>query len=124
VSPELASVSVERHEDVQVVRVAGEVDISNASRLEADISDVVPNDATGLVIDLSDTHYLDSAGIRMLFELHGRLEDRRQRLGAVVPADSLIRGALVVTEVDKALLIRETFNDAMAAVRSGERPGE
>jgi anti-sigma B factor antagonist len=118
---ELASVMVESHGDVQVVRLAGEVDISNAVRLEADISGVVPNDAAGLVIDLSDTNYLDSAGIRMLFELHGRLSDRRQRLAAVVPEDSLIRGSLLVTEVDQALALCQTLDEAITAVR-GEQP--
>jgi anti-sigma B factor antagonist len=120
---ELANVIVETRGDVQVVRLAGEVDISNALRLQADISAIVPNDAAGLVLDLSATDYLDSAGIRMLFELHGRLSDRRQRMAAVVPEDSLIRGSLRVTEVDRALALRPTLGEAVTAVR-GEQPGD
>ena len=120
---EIASVMVEKHGDVHVARVAGEVDISNAKRLEADISAIVPNDAAGLVLDLSDIEYLDSAGIRMLFELHGRLSDRRQRLAAVVPNDSLIRGSLLVTEVDQALALRPALDEAIAVVH-GEQPGD
>jgi anti-sigma B factor antagonist len=114
---ELASVMVETREDVQVVRLAGEVDISNAGRLETDIAAIVPNDVAGLVLDLSDTGYLDSAGIRMLFELHGRLSDRRQRLAAVVPEDSLIRGSLLVTEVGQAVVLCQTLDEAIDAVR-------
>jgi anti-sigma B factor antagonist len=117
---ELATVMVETQGDVQVARVAGEVDISNATQLQSDISGIVRNDAAGLVLDLSNIHYLDSAGIRMLFELHGRLSDRRQRLAAVVPGDSLIRGSLLVTEVDQALTLCPTFDDAVAAVRGGQ----
>ena len=120
---ELASVMVEKHGDVQVARLAGEVDISNATRLTGDIAAVVPNDAAGLVVDLSDVQYLDSAGIRMLFELHGRLSDRRQRLAAVVPDDSLIRGSLVVTEVSQALAVHPTLDEAIGAVH-GEQPGD
>jgi anti-anti-sigma factor len=120
---ELANVIVERRGDVQVARLAGEVDISNAKRLQSDIAAIVPNDAAGLVLDLSDTGYLDSAGIRMLFELHGRLSDRRQRLAAVVPEDSLIRGSLLVTEVDQALALRPTLDEAIASVRGGQ-PGD
>jgi anti-sigma B factor antagonist len=120
---ELANVIVETRGDVQVVRLAGEVDISNALRLQADISAIVPNDAAGLVLDLSATDYLDSAGIRMLFELHGRLSDRRQRMAAVVPEDSLIRGSLRVTEVDRALALRPTLGEAVTVVR-GEQPGD
>ncbi len=118
--PELASVIVERHDDVQVVRLAGEVDISNAGRLEEDISRLVPNDAAGLVLELSDTQYLDSAGIRMLFELGQRLNGRRQALAAVVPDDSLIRHSLMVTEVDQAIGLTGTLDEALERIRSGD----
>jgi anti-sigma B factor antagonist len=118
---ELASLIVDRHEDVQVVRLAGEVDVSNARRLEEDISEAVPNDAAGLVLDLSDTGYLDSAGIRMLFELAERLEGRRQSLALVVPEDSLIRHSLTVTEVAQAMGLHSAPDQALEAVlRSGQ----
>jgi anti-sigma B factor antagonist len=116
---ELATVIVERNDDFQVVRVAGEVDISNAGKLEEGISEAMPNDAAGLVIDLSDTAYLDSAGIRMLFELRQRLSGRRQSLAVVVPRESLIRHALVVTEVEQVLPIHPTLADALEALRTG-----
>ncbi|HEX6458379.1 MAG TPA: STAS domain-containing protein [Thermoleophilaceae bacterium] len=116
---EMASLIVERHDDLPVVRLAGEVDISNASRLERDISDVAPNDDPGLVLDLSETEYLDSAGIRILFELAERLNGRRQRLALVVPDESLIRHSLLVTGVDKAIALRDTVSGAIEAVRTG-----
>jgi stage II sporulation protein AA (anti-sigma F factor antagonist) len=110
---ELATMSVERLGDVHVVRLVGEVDISNAAALEEDISDAVPNDATGLVLDLSDTRYLDSAGIRMLFELARRLDGRRQSLVLTVPGDSLIRHSLIVTEVEQAMGLENSQDDAV-----------
>jgi anti-anti-sigma factor len=114
--PELATVIVERRDSVQLVRIAGEVDISNAGQLEDEISDAVPNDALGLVLDLSATSYLDSAGIRMLFELAERTEGRRQSLAIVVPGDSLIRHSLAVTEVEQAMSVYGTTADAVAAM--------
>jgi len=116
---ELAKLAVERHAEIQVVRIAGEVDISNAGKLEADISDAVPNDAAGLVIDLSDTGFLDSAGIRMLFELGQRLGGRRQEVAVVVPPESLIRQSLVIVEVEQALPMHDTLDDAVDALRRG-----
>ena len=115
---ELASVLVERTGEIQLVRLAGEVDISNASALEGEISDAVPNDALGLVLDLSDTRYLDSAGIRMLFELKLRLGGRRQSLAAVVPCESLIRHALEITEVNQAIEIHATVVEAVDSLRT------
>jgi anti-sigma B factor antagonist len=116
---DLATVIVERHGELQVVHLAGEVDISNAGTLEDHISEAVPNDATGMVLDLSDTGYLDSAGIRMMFELGQRLAGRRQALAVVVPRDSLIRHALVITEVEQALPLYDTLDEAVEALRTG-----
>ncbi|HKN95163.1 MAG TPA: STAS domain-containing protein [Thermoleophilaceae bacterium] len=116
---EMATAVVERNDGMQVVRLAGEVDMSNAARLEMDISDVAPNDDPGLVLDLSETEYLDSAGIRMLFELAERLGGRRQTLVLVVPPDSLVRHSLEVTEVDQAIAMRHTVGEAIEAIRTG-----
>lgn len=116
---DLVNVMVERRGEVQVVSVAGEVDISNAARLEEDISDAVPNDAAGLVLDLSDTGYLDSAGIRMLFELGERLSGRRQSVVLVVPRESLIRHSLVVTELEQAMPMHDSLDEAVAALATG-----
>ena len=115
---ELATLVVERQGELQVVRLAGEVDISNAGKLEENISDAVPNDAAGLVVDLSDTGYLDSAGIRMLFELGQRLGGRRQSVAVVVPPDSLIRDTLVITELELSVPMHGTLDDAVEALRA------
>jgi anti-anti-sigma factor len=115
---DLATVIVERQGEVQVVRLAGEVDISNADGLEDHISAAVPNDAAGLVLDLTDTDYLDSAGIRMLFELGARLDGRRQLLGLVVPESSLIRHSLTIVEVEQAMGVHDSLDEALAALGS------
>ena len=120
---EIASVMSERREEVQLVRLAGEIDFSNAAKLETDISEAIPNDVAGLVLDLSETHYLDSAGIRMLFELRERLEGRRQSLVAVVPDGSLIRPTLLITAVDQAVDLCDSVDDALAGLRSSRPPG-
>lgn len=117
--PELASLSVERDGAVQIVHLSGEVDISNAGPLEEHISDAVPNDVTGLVLDLSETQYLDSAGIRMLFELAQRLAGRRQSLAVVVPPDSLVRHSLVVTELEQAVPMHDSLDAAVDALGTG-----
>jgi anti-sigma B factor antagonist len=119
---EQAGLELEQREHVQVAHLSGEVDMANASKLESQIARAVPNAALGLVLDLSDTRYFDSAGIRMLFGLHERLSGRRQALRAVVPQDSLIRGALLVTEVDRLVPLHATLEEALAAMGDGAPP--
>jgi anti-anti-sigma factor len=121
---ELATVIAERRGEVELVRLAGEVDISNASALEREISDAMPNDAAGLVLDLTETQYLDSAGIRLMFELHERLSGRRQSFAAVVPEDSLIRHALKIAAVDRALEFHDSVVEAVDSLRSAAGRGD
>jgi anti-sigma B factor antagonist len=118
----LARLTLEKREEIQVAHISGEVDIANASTLESEISDTVGNTALGLVVDLTETEYFDSAGIRMLFELRKRLTGRRQSLRVVVPRQSVIITALLVTEVDQIIAIDETVDESLAAIAQDGRP--
>ena len=69
-----------------LVRVLGEIDMSNAHELGTAIGDAVPKDATELVVDLTGTTYLDSVGIAMLLRLANRLRSRRRAMLVLVPA--------------------------------------
>ena len=91
---QLARLNIERQENSLVVRLEGEVDVSNAASVEREIIAAIPNTTAGLVIDLSDVDYMDSSGIRMLFVLHRQLEQRGQRLRAVVPDTTPIKHVL------------------------------
>ena len=95
----LAELRFEPEGDVVIARVEGEVDGSNAAALRASLSEQVPNTALGLVLDLSDTSYLDSSGIQLLFELAAQLRTRRQHLRLVVPDNSPMRRVLELCDV-------------------------
>jgi anti-anti-sigma factor len=77
-----------------VVRLLGDIDLSNADALAEAAEDAVPNSAEGLVLDLSGVTYLDSTGVRLVFRLARRLGDRQQALRLVVPEGSRIRRVL------------------------------
>jgi anti-sigma B factor antagonist len=118
----LARLTLETRDGIQLAHISGEVDIANAATLESEISDTVSNTAVGLVVNLSETDYFDSAGIRMLFELRKRLTGRRQSLRVVVPRQSVIITALLVTEVDQIIAIDETVDESLAAIAQDGRP--
>ena len=86
--------------DAVLARVSGEVDLSNATSVREQVFDAVPNSASALVLDLSETRYLDSSGVRLIFELAERLRNRGQGFELVVPEDSLIKRVLLLTKVD------------------------
>jgi len=53
----------EWHGDVPVARIAGEVDASNVDDVRNRLRSLLTNRSVSLVVDLSATSYLDSAGI-------------------------------------------------------------
>jgi anti-anti-sigma factor len=111
---ELARVDIERQEHSLVARLQGEVDASNAASLERDIVAAIPNTAAGLVLELSEVDFMDSSGIRMLFVIHGQLEQRGQRVRAVVPDTTPIKHVLDTLGVGTLIPLDAELSAALA----------
>jgi anti-anti-sigma factor len=108
-----------REEDsVPVCAVRGELDASNVDVALARILEAVPGDAPGVAVDLTDTTYVDSAGVRVFFELARRLRERRQQLRMVVPPEGIVRRVLLLTALGDVVPFDDTLGDAVGAVRS------
>jgi anti-anti-sigma factor len=99
----LEELSFEVRGDIVLARLGGEVDLSNVQFVKEQLLDAVPNTATALVLDLCDTGYLDSSGVRLIFELLERLGSRGQQLGLVVQPDSIVDRVLTLTEVHRVV---------------------
>jgi anti-sigma B factor antagonist/stage II sporulation protein AA (anti-sigma F factor antagonist) len=112
----IADVVIETRELGPIVHVRGEIDLSNAETIRSEIIDAVPREARGLVLDLTETTYLDSTGVRLLFELADRLQSRRQRLVLVVREAALVRRVLVLTKLDDAVPMHDELDAAIAAL--------
>jgi anti-anti-sigma factor len=115
---ELLEVRVETRDDIAVGTLAGEMDISNARAAGDEIAAALGSHNLGAVIDLTGLTFVDSAGVRVLFELETRLLRARQRLVLVLTESSPVRRVLkiaglldvvsVATRVDEGLeLVRE-----------------
>ena len=109
-----AEIAVEQRDGAVVARLTGEVDMTNATYVGGELTRSVPNDATGLVVDLSGTRYLDSAAIELLFELARRLGRRRQGLRLVLPSSSPLRRVLVLTEIHSVAPLHEELDAAIS----------
>ncbi len=109
----LEQLELEQIGNVLVAHVSGEVDLSNAGSVTERLVDAMPNSATALVLDLSGTQYLDSSGVRMLFELAQRLRNRGQDLEIVVPDDSNVKRVLLLTEVERVVPMSSSVEAAV-----------
>lgn len=110
---ELADVRFEEREGTTVVRIGGEVDLSNAWSVALSIRESISNQQVRVTLDLTGVRYLDSAGIRVLFDLARRLADRDQRLLLVLPADAPIRRTLEVSSLMSQVPMTETLDTAV-----------
>src|SRR3954451_6856907 len=104
----LARVTEEQHDDVSIAAIDGEIDASNVHELSERLRTLLTNRSTALVVDLTDTSYLDSAGINMLFQLSGELTARQQRLRLIVPAATPILRMLTIAGLIGAIPTHET----------------
>ena len=63
-----ATVEMERHNDLAVARIRGEIDTSNADRIERALQAGAEARETvsGMIVELNGVEYLNSAAIKML----------------------------------------------------------
>lgn len=116
----LARLDLGERDGVVVAVIAGELDLSNVHDVGDALAVAVTADGAGLVLDLSQLRHLDSAGVRLLFDLRARLATARQRLALAVPAGAPIREVLELSAVPATVPV---CADLDAAVRAVAAPG-
>ena len=107
---------VSYRDSVGVVSLQGEVDIVRAHGLREHLVSLIRNEDLGLVVDLSEATYIDSAGVSLLFELAERLVERRLRLAVVVPDGGLVTRVLRIVNLKSVAEVHATVGDAVAAI--------
>lgn len=119
----LAELSFERVGTVLVTRVVGEVDLSNVEQVRAGLVDAITQELESFVLDLTDTTYLDSTGVRLLFDLAERLEVRRLQLRLVVRDQAVVRRVLVLSQLDARVPLDPDVEASLAAATRSSPPG-
>lgn len=119
----IAPLEIETHDDVVLVRATGDIDLATADLLRDACFAAVTNDCIGLAIDLGRSSYVDSAGVRVLFAVAERLDEHRQHLALVVPAEAHPRRVFALVDMEGSASIHETVDQALAALREGLASG-
>ena len=118
----IANLDVTLRDGALVVAVAGEVDLSNADQLRADVIDAIGVDHDKVILDLTATTYLDSTGVRLLFDLAARMQARRRQLALVVTEQAIVRRVIVLTKLDEAVPVHTSVPEALAGLNGHEPP--
>jgi anti-anti-sigma factor len=115
----LAELSVDHRNGVRVAQLSGELDLSNVADVSDALTTAMDGEAIALVIDMAGLRHIDSAGVRMLFDLRRRLGQRRQELVLAVPADARIRDVLDLAAVGTTVPLFTDVPTAIQAARGG-----
>jgi anti-anti-sigma factor len=115
-------VSIDTSGPVPVARISGEIDLANSPRLRNDILALAVADVEGLVVDLAEVSYLDSSGVKVLFQLARDLRQHDQTLLVTVPVGSPLRRVLKITRFHEVAPICDDLDAAFNFV--AQAPGE
>jgi anti-sigma B factor antagonist len=104
-------------DDVYVVRVAGEVDLSHEDDLRAELRTAAASDSKGTVVDLTECEFIDSTGVRalLLSREAQRSEGDSEKLAVAASSEQILR-ILSVMGLDQVIPIQPTVEEAAAAL--------
>ncbi|MDO3700813.1 STAS domain-containing protein [Micromonospora sp. C28SCA-DRY-2] len=97
-----------------VLRPTGEIDMSTADALEAEVLDALRRTDVGeVLVDLADVEFLDSSGVRVL--VHGLTVARKHDVAfRVTRPQPVVARVLRITSVDVLLGLAATDNGGPA----------
>ena len=116
-----SSRSTRRHLDDQrhVIAVAGEIDLFTAPELKSALGAAVEGGRTRIVVDLTETSFLDSTALGVLIGAVKRLRTRDGVL-TIVNTDRNIAKTFEITGLDQIFTIRPTRGEAIEALDADE----
>jgi anti-anti-sigma factor len=104
-------------DDIHVVRVSGEVDMSHEEELRGELRNAVAAEPRGIVVDLTECEFIDSSGVRalLLSREAQHPEDGDERLAVAASSEQILR-ILSVMGIDRVIPIRPTVEEAASAI--------
>ena len=102
-------------EGVHLVAVAGEIDLFTAPELKQVLAESIEGGRIRIIVDLTDTTFLDSTALGVLIGAVKRLRSRDGAL-AIVNIDENIAKTFEITGLDQIFTIVPTREEAVDAV--------
>jgi anti-anti-sigma factor len=112
----IARITTELAGDVPIVAIEGEIDASNVDEVANSLRTAVSNRNPAVVVDLTATTYIDSAGLNLLFELGHELAERQQELHLIVAPSSPIARMVAIIGLDVSQPTHATRDEALGVL--------
>jgi len=87
------------------ISISGEIDLSNADRVEEEITSAIPNHCTSASVDLTEVTYVDSVGMRIFFNLVAQLRTAQIDLKVIAPPTSPARRIVDISGLNAVVTV-------------------
>jgi anti-sigma B factor antagonist len=113
------SVETETQDGIGVFAINGELDQATADDLRNPLQEAINGGARAVMIDMTKCGFIDSTGLGVIVEAWKLLEERNgERAGlSICCPEPEVKRLLEVTGLDQAIAIRDTREEAIAALR-------
>lgn len=104
--------------DVTVVRVEGQLIVGNRQELKAVVDGALEQGARKLVIDCTDTGYIDSSGLGALVTMARKAREQGGEL-RLAGLNEDLRSLFSLTKLDTLFVIGSTVDEMLESFRGG-----
>jgi len=104
--------------DVTVVRVEGQLIVGNRQELKAVVDRALEQGARKLLIDCTDTGYIDSSGLGALVTMARKAREQGGEL-RLAGLNEDLRSLFALTKLDTLFVIGSTVDEALESYRGG-----
>jgi anti-sigma B factor antagonist len=107
--------------DAHVISLSGEVDLYTAPEFKQKLLDVIAGGARSVIVDFTDTTFIDSTTLGVLVSGVKRLREAGGQL-SLVCGDRNITKIFEITGLDRVFPIHRTRSEAVAELESPSHP--
>ena len=104
-----------------VISLAGEVDLYTAPEFKQQLLEVIDNGAKDVVVDFSNTTFIDSTTLGVLVGGVKRLRTNEGQL-SLVSSDRNITKIFEITGLDRVFTIHPSRDEALSTLQSSSQP--
>ena len=119
VGPGIVEIGVACSNDVAVVTVTGQLDVSNSSWLHQCLHDAIDAGNSEVVVDVEFLTFMDSCALRVIIGAHKRIRATGGRLTILAPTPMVVRLFHIFDDVPH--LIIQANREASKSVHGGRR---
>jgi len=119
-----ASVEVQADDGQVRVELAGDIDMTNADSVGERLTSAVSNRTVCLELDLTGVTYIDSAGLRTLSVLAGKLQRLQIELRVLAPIDSPARYVIDLSGMTEFLGVDQAGDEQADSEQAGDEQAD